>query len=117
MAVPEYSKIVVVVEENHDYSQIIGNSQAPYINSLASSGALLTNYDAITHPSEPNYFALYAGSSFGNRGRQSLQRTRPDAYTILHGAGKTFTGYVDNSTTSSEVPSRSLGELSRRLLG
>ena len=62
---PAYDHIVVVVEENHSFGGIIGNPQAPYINSLASGGALLTNYHAITHPSQPNYFALYAGSTFG----------------------------------------------------
>jgi hypothetical protein len=47
-------------------SQIIGDTlDAPYINLLAAGGALLSNYTAITHPSEPNYFALYAGSFFG----------------------------------------------------
>ncbi|MDQ1387091.1 MAG: hypothetical protein QOF56_545, partial [Acidobacteriaceae bacterium] len=31
MTVPNYDHVVVVVMENHDYSQIIGNPQAPYI--------------------------------------------------------------------------------------
>jgi hypothetical protein len=62
---PSYDHIVVVVEENHSLSGIIGNPQAPYIDSLADGGALLTNYHAVTHPSQPNYFALYAGSTFG----------------------------------------------------
>src|SRR6476469_1662544 len=61
---PAYDHIVVVVEENHSFGEIIGNPQAPYINSLANSGALLTNYHAITHPSQPNYLALYAGRTF-----------------------------------------------------
>ena len=63
--VPSYSHIVVVMEENHSYSQIIGNSQAPYINSLAKKGALFTNSHAITHPSEPNYMAITSGSTYG----------------------------------------------------
>jgi phosphatidylinositol-3-phosphatase len=63
--VPSYSHIVVVMEENHSYSQIIGSSQAPYINSLASKGALFTNSHAITHPSEPNYMAITSGSTYG----------------------------------------------------
>ena len=36
---PAYDHIVVVVEENHSFGEIIGNPQAPYINSLASDGA------------------------------------------------------------------------------
>ncbi len=44
MTVPTYSHIVVVVEENHGYNQIIGNANAPYINNtLVSGGELLTN--------------------------------------------------------------------------
>ena len=64
MSVPAYSHIVVVVEENHNYDEIIGNTaQAPFINSLAAGGAVLSNFDALTHPSQPNYYALYAGST------------------------------------------------------
>jgi len=64
-AVPAYSHIVVVIMENHNYSEIAGNAQAPYINSLMAGGANLTNMSGIVHPSQPNYFALYAGSTFG----------------------------------------------------
>jgi acid phosphatase len=53
------------MEENHSYSQIIGSSSAPYINSLAKQGALFTNSHAISHPSEPNYMAFTGGSTFG----------------------------------------------------
>jgi hypothetical protein len=78
--------------ENHDFSEVIGNSQAPYINALAAGGALLTNYTAITHPSEPNYFALYAGSTFGVTTDDPYTGADPTIATILQGAGKTFTG-------------------------
>jgi hypothetical protein len=63
--VPHPDHVVIVIEENHTYSQIIGSASAPYMNSLASQGAVLTNSHAITHPSEPNYLALFAGSTFG----------------------------------------------------
>ena len=39
---PVYDHIVVVIEENKDYEQIIGNSAAPYLNRLAGEGAILT---------------------------------------------------------------------------
>lgn len=64
-AVPRFAHIVVVVEENHSYADVIGSAQAPYINALASSGALLTNSYGIRHPSEPNYVALFSGSTHG----------------------------------------------------
>ena len=57
--------VVVVIMENHGYSQIIGSSSAPYINSLANANALMTQSFAIGHPSEPNYLELWSGSNQG----------------------------------------------------
>jgi acid phosphatase len=51
--------------ENHSYADIIGNSQAPYLNSLVGKGKSLTRMFAITHPSQPNYVALFSGSTHG----------------------------------------------------
>jgi hypothetical protein len=45
--------------------RVIGSSAPPYINSLASASATFTASTAITHPSEPNYLALYSGSTQG----------------------------------------------------
>jgi acid phosphatase len=63
--VPWFAHVVVVVEENHSYAEIHGNSSAPYINSLMRTGANFSNSYAITHPSEPNYLALFSGSTHG----------------------------------------------------
>lgn len=57
--------IFVIIEENHPYSEVIGSSGAPYINSLASKYALATNYHSVASPSLPNYLALTSGSTNG----------------------------------------------------
>ena len=93
--VPAYSHIGVAVEENTNYDEIAGNTAAPYINSLMAGGANLTNFRALTHPSQPNYFALYAGSTFGTTDDSSYTEPDPTLYTILKGAGLTFTGYTE----------------------
>jgi hypothetical protein len=59
------SHVVVIVMENREISEVIGNAQAPYINSLANRYALSSDYYAVTHPSLPNYLALTGGSTFG----------------------------------------------------
>jgi hypothetical protein len=64
-AVPSPDHVVVVVLENHAYSQVIGSSKAPYINSLVSGGANLTQSYAETHPSQPNYYAMFSGDTQG----------------------------------------------------
>jgi hypothetical protein len=63
--VPAGSHTALIVLENHEFDEVIGASDAPYLNELASQGALATNFYAITHPSLPNYLALFAGSTFG----------------------------------------------------
>ena len=50
--------VIAVMETKHWSNHRSPN--APYINSLAA-GALLTNSFALTHPSQPNYIALYPG--------------------------------------------------------
>lgn len=57
--------IVIIVMENTAYGDIVGNQNVPYINNLVKSGSLAKNYQAITHPSLPNYLALIGGSTFG----------------------------------------------------
>ncbi|TKK65961.1 acid phosphatase [Ilyomonas limi] len=64
---PKPDHIVIVVEENHAYSQIIGSLNAPYINALANDpfAANFKRSHAVTHPSQPNYLDLYSGSNQG----------------------------------------------------
>ncbi len=59
------ARVAVLVLENRSYEQVIGSASAPYINRLARSGALATEYYAIAHPSLPNYIALTGGSEMG----------------------------------------------------
>jgi len=62
---PRPDRVVIVIEENKSYGQIVGNTTAPYINSLAEGGALLAQSYALTHPSQPNYLAVFSGSTHG----------------------------------------------------
>lgn len=56
-----FSHVVLVVEENHSYSDVIGNAAMPYLNSLASQYGLAAQYFANGHPSMPNYLMLTTG--------------------------------------------------------
>jgi phosphatidylinositol-3-phosphatase len=57
--------VFVIMMENHGYSQIIGNPNAPFINQLAGSANLATNYYAVAHPSLTNYLEAVGASNFG----------------------------------------------------
>jgi hypothetical protein len=58
-------RIVLIVMENHSYAGIVNNPSAPYLNSLIRGYGLATNYTGVAHPSQPNYIALFSGSTQG----------------------------------------------------
>jgi hypothetical protein len=60
--------LIVVIEENHSFGQVIGSPAAPFLNRLAAHGTLLTDDHAVTHPSLPNYLAILGGGSGPIRG-------------------------------------------------
>src|SRR4029077_8156568 len=62
---PAFSHVFIVVEENHSYSQVVGNPSMPYLNILINSYGLATQYFANGHPSLPNYLWLTSGSNNG----------------------------------------------------
>lgn len=63
--IPQLDHVFVIMMENHGYSQIIGNPNAPFINQYAKSANLATNYFAVAHPSLTNYLETVGGSNFG----------------------------------------------------
>lgn len=82
--------------ENHSYGQVIGQNSAPFLNGLARAGALFTDSRAITHPSEPNYLALFSGSTQGVTGDDCpLRLTAANLASELLAAGYTFAGYAE----------------------
>jgi hypothetical protein len=89
--------VVIVIEENHSYNQIVGNAEAPYLNQLMHEGALFTNSYAVTHPSQPNYLALFSGSTQGMTD-DSCGKTYAAANLASELLEKklTFTGYSED---------------------
>jgi hypothetical protein len=59
------SRVAVIVMENKEASEVIGNPAAPYTTGLARRYGLATQSYAVTHPSLPNYLALTSGSTHG----------------------------------------------------
>lgn len=94
---PRYDHVVVVIMENHSKGQIIGSSSAPYINSLAKAGANFTNSHGVTHPSQPNYVALFSGSTQGVTNDSCFTPiNKPNLGAQLITAGLSFTGYSED---------------------
>ena len=95
--VPRFDHVVVVVEENKPYGDLVGTSATPFLTGLAAHGAVLTQSYAITHPSEPNYLALFSGSTQGLTDDSCPhQFTGANLAAALIAAGDTFTGYSES---------------------
>jgi acid phosphatase len=95
-AVPRFDHIVLVMFENKNATQITASS-APYFTSLAAQGANFTQSFGITHPSQPNYIALFSGSTQGVIDDSCPKNFTSSANlgTQLFGAGLSFRGYSE----------------------
>jgi acid phosphatase len=94
---PTFSHVVLVVEENHSYSEVIGNSSMPYLNGLASQYGLATQYFGNAHPSLPNYLMLTTGQmESGLSDSFSGVITDDNVARELVKAGKTWKAYVES---------------------
>lgn len=93
---PKYDHVVIIVEENKDFEQIIGNPSAPYLNELAAEGTVLTRMFAEEHNSEGNYFWLFSGSNQNvgfHDAVPTVKFTAPNLGAALIAKGLTFKGY------------------------
>ncbi|MFY9778875.1 MAG: alkaline phosphatase family protein [Candidatus Baltobacteraceae bacterium] len=98
-AVPRPAHAVVIVEENHTFAQIVGNPDAPFLNSLARQGAVFSDAHGVTHPSLPNYFALFAGRTNDNGDgcpATGISANAPNLASELLAAHLTFNGYAES---------------------
>jgi acid phosphatase len=96
---PRPAHTIVIVEENKTLAQIIGSGEAPYLATVARSGALFTHAYGVAHPSQPNYFALFAGVTNTNGDRCPAAGIPADAANLaseLLAAKLTFAAYSES---------------------
>ena len=94
-SLPQFGHVVLVMEENHGYSDVIGNPAMPYLNSLATKYGLATQYYANVHPSIGNYLMLTTGQIITTN--DSFTGTVSDDNIVreLLTAGKTWKSYAE----------------------
>jgi acid phosphatase len=94
-----FGHVFIVVEENHNYSDVVASPAMPYLNSLANQYGLASNYYANGHPSPPNYFMLTVGRTL-----TILDTVTPHSFPVsddnvvreLVAAGKTWKSYAED---------------------
>jgi acid phosphatase len=96
---PRPDHIVIVIEENKSFSDVIGSKHAPYLNALAQRGAVLTNFTAAHHPSQPNYVDFFAGAPLGVCDDSCVQvsfTANNLGAALLATPGLSFAGYAED---------------------
>lgn len=101
---PQPDHVVVVIFENHAFDEIVDPKRAPFIFSLATGGALFTHSFAVAHPSQPNYFALFSGSTHGIRDNADHLMNAPTLAIALGAAHKSFIGYIEAGSPRKHNP-------------
>jgi acid phosphatase len=97
-ALPRPAHVIIVVEENRSLAQVLDDPQAGYIHQLIRDGALFTNAHGVTHPSLPNYLALFSGLTNDNQDgcpATGISNTAPNLATLLRAAHLTFAAYAE----------------------
>ena len=100
--VPAFDHVFVVMMENTNYSEVIGDTtDAPFINSLAGQGTLLDNHSGVYHPSDENYLAIAGGDTFvhGAIYYPNIKVTAAHIGDELEAAGKTWKAYEQGMGT------------------
>ena len=106
VGLPVYDHVVLVVEENKDYDQIIDNPKAPYINrTLREEGANFTQMFGEEHKSQGNYFWLFSGSNQNvgfkdvvpnEKNHPNYPFKTPNLGAALIAKGLSFKGYAED---------------------
>jgi hypothetical protein len=107
--VGDLDHVFMVYMENKGYSDIVGSPNAPYLNGLINTYGLASNYYALTHPSDPNYYPILGGTDFGFN--YNCPANCFDARNLadnIEAAGLSWAGYMEGgggySTPTDRLP-------------
>ena len=100
--VRRFGHVVIMSLENQNYAKVIGNPYMPYFNSLLDRAALLTNFYANFHPSQPDYFSLTTGQGFYTK-EGPIPTGTNNIVRALATRSKTWRGYFTDVTTHEAV--------------
>jgi phosphatidylinositol-3-phosphatase len=98
-AVRPMSAVFLIVLENKSEGDIIGSPDAPYLNELIDRFGLATDYQAIAHPSQPNYLAMFSGSTHDVLDDEVSDVAAPNLGDQLESDGQTWRVYAENVPT------------------
>ena len=97
--VPTFGHVFLIVLENRSASSVLGSADAPFLNSLAARFGVADAYQAVAHPSQPNYLALFSGSTQGVTDDGVHDVRAASIADQLDATGRTWRVYAENVPT------------------
>ena len=91
-----FQHVFVIMMENTGFDSLIGNPNAPFINSVAATNGLATNYFGVSHPSQPNYIAATSGALNGVTNDNDITIDVPNIVDQIESSGRTWKGYMQS---------------------
>ena len=91
-----FQHVFIIMMENTGYDSLIGNPNAPWINTAAATYGLARNYYGVSHPSQPNYIAATSGSLNGVTSDNNVTIDVPNIVDQLEAHGKTWKAYMQS---------------------
>ena len=82
------SKIAVIINENRGYNQV--RKGMPWLKSIGDKYGQATNMKAMTHPSQPNYVWIIAGSNRGITSNNTARVSGKSLQSTIPAAGRSF---------------------------
>jgi hypothetical protein len=88
--------VFIIMMENTGLNALVGNPNAPWINSALLHYPVAANYYGVTHPSQPNYIAATSGSLNGVNSDNDTTVNAPNIVDQLESHGKTWKAYMQS---------------------
>ena len=93
---PTVGHVFVIMMENHGYTDLVGNTSAPWVNAATTTYGLADQAFGVAHPSQPNYIAATSGSTYGVTDDSDVTLDVPNITDQMEGAGRTWTAYMQS---------------------
>jgi phosphatidylinositol-3-phosphatase len=95
-AIPDFAHVWIIVFENQDYDRVVGADDMPYTNGLIERFGLAEQSFGVARPSQPNYFAMFSGSTHGVTDNRSHDIDAPTIGDQIEASGRTWREYAEN---------------------
>ena len=106
---PDFRHVWIIVLENQDFDRVVGADDMPYFNALIDGAGLAEQSFGVARPSQPNYFALFSGSTHGVTDNGNHDLAAPSIADQIEASGRTWKEHAENRPADCFTGSRAVG--------